>query len=451
MFKSFLKGCSFLVVTLFLLGFVALVLIGRSSNSGSETGGMSLLRKVTDFAASAFSGPGNETRQWKDRQGRTLNGALVAGSQEEALIRVLPANRIYRVPLSRLSEADGLYVREHKIDDSSFGDLYPELRNQWPQKIEGRQQAINLTPGENGKIWNSTHYEFRSDAPVDPKLAEGMAVTCEAIDFALKGAPLPLTWGRSSEKKRVVVLYHSDADFYQSGAQKNWGAYYNGLSNQVHVPLSALNTPKVQGMPSRYTLDKRNSYKIFVHEMVHQACVNLSALNLPAWVPEGTAELFSAMQTSPGYFNFTNHPVQIRRHLIEKLGGEEIWQMKELELPNLDRFLTLGLYGFNKTTAASPDGGYCEYSAALLLTEYFCFADGNSFRHYLEAVLTGVNQKTAMETHLMRGRTPGEIEGLIAARWKELGMTIRFVNNPQLREGQLKADVGIESKLSSPF
>ncbi|MBP6600975.1 MAG: hypothetical protein KA250_04170 [Verrucomicrobiales bacterium] len=429
MIRSFLKRCLLGAVAFFVLGFIALLILG-----------------IVD--SSKF---GTEVRQWADLEGRTLQGALVVGSPEEALLRVLPANRIYRVPLSRLSEPDRDYVRGHQMDHELFGDLYPGVKNQWPSKIEGRQQPINLTSSNQGKTWESTHYEFRSDVPVNPKVAEGIAVTCEAIDLALKDSPLPLTWGRSSDKKRVVILYHSDTDFYRSGAQDNWGAYYHTGTNQVHVPLSATRNEKPKGSYSRFTLDKRNSYKIFVHEMVHQACTSLSALRLPAWIPEGTAELYSALQTSPGFFNFVNHPVQIRRHLSERLGGGEILQVQEVELPNLDRFLTLGLNGFNNTTAASPNGGQCEYSAALLLTEYFCFEDGNSLRHYLEAVLTGVNPKNALEMHLLRGRTPHEIEGLIMNRWKKFGMALRFVKHPEIRIQQFTPDVGIGSKLSSPF
>lgn len=53
-------------------------------------------------------------------------------------------------------------------------------------------------------------------------------------------------------------------------------------------------------MPSQFSLRKRDDYRILVHELTHQASVSFLVLGLPAWVGEGTAEFYSAFQTSPG-------------------------------------------------------------------------------------------------------------------------------------------------------
>ena len=197
-------------------------------------------------------------------------------------------------------------------------------------------------------------------------------------------------------------------------------------------------------MPSQFSLRKRDDYRILVHELTHQASVSFLVLGLPAWVGEGTAELYSAFQTSPGQFTFFNQRALIRSYLNEQIGLENQVQFQSLPLPKLDKLLSLSLYQFNRQTEKSPRGGFCEYAAAMLVTESFCFADNNSMRAYLEAVFTGLFHKDAAELHLMRGRSPRQIEALIANPWQAMGLKLEFVENPNLENANFKGGVGID-------
>ena len=197
-------------------------------------------------------------------------------------------------------------------------------------------------------------------------------------------------------------------------------------------------------MPSQFSLRKRDDYRILAHELTHQASVSFLVLGLPAWVGEGTAELYSAFQTSPGQFTFFNQRALIRSYLNEQIGLKNQVQFQSLPLPKLDKFLSLSLYQVNRQTEKSPRGGFCEYAAAMLVIEYFCFADNNSMRAYLEAVFTGLSHKDAAERHLMRGRSPRQIEALIANQWQAMGLKLEFVENPNLENANFKGGVGID-------
>lgn len=383
-----------------------------------------------------------QERVWTDETGRELTGTLVAGSDTTALVRTVPAQHIYRIPLSRLSEEDRSYVRKRAKSSAEFDQIYPKVAKNWPQLVEGRRQPLNLKRDPDGIHWTTTSYIFKPDREIDEELARNLATTCEAVDVALMKSPLPLLWGRDREKKRVIKIYTSEADFMASGSQKNWGAYYVPVTNEVHVPLSSLtgtgNTPAY----SQFNLRKRDDYKILVHELVHQATVSFLVLGIPAWIGEGTAEIFSAMQTQPGQFNFQNHRTQIREYLNQQIDTEGLVQFKSLPLPRLENFLELDLRGFNRTTSASSDGGFCEYAASMILMEYFCFADGNSMKPYLEAVFSGLTPDKAAEAHLLRDRSPQELENLIIARWKEMGIDLYFTNKPKLQVEDIRRGLG---------
>lgn len=405
---------------------------------GGLSNWMEALRKIE--LNNAFS----PEREWTDVSGRKITGVLVSGTNETALVRVVPSQRLYRIPLSRLSTSDQEFVRSRASEADDFGAVYPPVPNQWPQRAEGRTRPLNLKEKPDGRGWTTTHYDFTTDGEVPPELAESLSVTCEAVDVAISSSPLPLLWGRDHNKKRSVFIYSSTAHFKASGAQENWGAYYVPHSNAVHVPLSVLTGARDPSLPSQFRLRKRDDYRILVHELTHQASVSYLVMGLPAWVGEGTAELFSAFQTSPGQFTFFNQRALIRQYLNEQIGLENQVQFESLPLPKLEKFLSLSLYQFNRQTAKSPQDGFCEYAAAMLVTEYFCFADENSMRAYLEAVFTGLPHADAAEVHLMRGRSPQQIEALIASRWQDMGLRLEFVENPNLEKAKFKGGVGIE-------
>ncbi len=438
--KTIFRGCFVLILLVLLTGGGLFYFLKRIPSSGGSDGVSSILETLRAIdLKKAF----NLEREWTDVSGRKLDGVLVSGTNETALIRVLPSQRLFRIPLERLSEPDQDFVRSRAKDLDAFDAEYPPVANHWPQRAEGRTRPLNLKRKPEGSGWTTTHYDFKTDSELSPELAEALAITCEAVDVAMSSSPLPLLWGRDHKKKRPVFIYSSLEKFKASGAQENWGAFYVPLTNAVHVPLSALTGVHDSSIPSQFSLRKRDDYRILVHELTHQASVGYLVLGMPAWVGEGTAELYSAFQTSPGQFTFFNQRSLIRRYLNEQIGFENQVQFMSLPLPKLDKFLSLSLHQFNRQTAKSPQGGFCEYAAALLVTEYFCFADNGAMRSYLEAVFTGLSPSDAAELHLMRGRSPQQIEALITELWQGMGLTLEFVENPDLNTANFKGGVGI--------
>ncbi len=428
MFRSFFKGC-FVIVALALIAIVGLYFYLKHDPDALER------IEVADFIEKTQSISWlkdlSPERVWTDVEGKTLTGVFIAGSNSEVIVRIKPSGRVYRIPLSRLSETDREYVSQKAIPAEVFRKTYPPTPDRWPQRVEGRRQPLNLQSSEGGRSWTSTHYEFESQDSLDPQLMEKLAMTCEAVDVALRQSPLPLLWGRDGEKRRLIKVYQTRESFLASGSQENWGAYYAPHTNIVHVPLESLTGRQPLAALDQFSLRRRDDYKIMVHELVHQASARYLKLGVPAWVAEGTAELYSAMQTSPGQFNFQNPQTQVRRYLSEQIDLSGRVRFTYLQLPRLDEFMKMGLFQFNKRTAASGTGGMNEYAAAMLLTEYFAFADQNALRPYLEAVFTRVPISDAMNKHLLRGRSPGEIENDLIKRWSAMNLDLEFTENPE--------------------
>lgn len=441
--RSIFKGCLFVLFLAFLAGSGGWYFVWKNPSSSDTEQRFTWVEGLRERIAEIF----REGREWTDVSGRKLDGVFISGTDETALIRVLSTQRIYRIPLSRLSEADQDFVRSRAREVDAFNEIYPPVASHWPQRVEGRTQPLNLKKKTDGSGWISTHYDFQTDSELEPELIEALATTCEAVDVVIRNSPLPLSWGRDPDKKRPIVIHASMSKFIASGAQEHWGAFYSVRSNEVHVPLVSLTGANKSAFSPRFQLRKRDTYQILVHELIHQASVGFLVLGVPAWVGEGTSELYSALQTSPGQFSFVNHRALIRRYLDEQInarnGVENVLRLRSLPLPQMDDFLSLNLSQYNRRTSESPNGGFCEYAAAMLLTEYFCFADNNSMRTYLEAVFTGLSPAEAAELHLMRGRSSQQIESLLAGRWADLGLTLRFVDNPNLESAFFQGELGL--------
>jgi len=131
---------------------------------------------------------------------------LVSGTKETALIRVLPSQRLYRIPLERLSAPDQEYARSSARDLDDFDAEYPPVANHWPQRAEGRTRPLNLKKKPDGSGWTTTHYDFTTDGELAPEMAEALAITCEAVDVAISSSPLPLLWGGTTGRSAPSIF-----------------------------------------------------------------------------------------------------------------------------------------------------------------------------------------------------------------------------------------------------
>ena len=62
----------------------------------------------------------------------------------------------------------------------------------------------------------------------------------------------------------------------------------------------------------------RENFNTTIDEIVHQAAALIGDPLFPAWVAEGLAEYFCAMQTTPGNLSFRNTTPQVRRSTRRK-------------------------------------------------------------------------------------------------------------------------------------
>lgn len=403
---------------------------------------------VQDIDVENVSKP--RARTWTDVDGREIDGFLISATQTDALVRVIPADRVYRIPRAKLSQKDQAVLDEW-IEGNPDGLPYPAVSSQWPNIVDGRTRDVPIQEAGEGKdyVWKTANYEIHSPSEVEEGTVESLGMICESIEGAIRSVPLPLTWGRPTTKKREIFLYPTRREYLETGAQPNWGGHFQPKTNQVHLVTEFLEDVDLRSFFGQYTLKKRNQYDLLVHEIVHQATLSIIAAQTPAWGTEGIAEYFAAMQNPPGRFRFNESQIAVRRHITDSLQFDGLIEVKSLPMPRLREFLYKSTPEFNIDTGDARDGGFCYYAAALVLVEYFCHGDGNSMRPFLEAVVTGADPASAVDTHLLRGRTPSEIETALSERWRSKGLALEFVSSPTLRLSNLEGGVGINSSLSN--
>ncbi|MAS95937.1 MAG: hypothetical protein CMO55_22255 [Verrucomicrobiales bacterium] len=388
-------------------------------------------------------------RTWTAQDGRQIEGHLVAATSEEALVRVIPAERVYRIPRERLSSDDQTFI-DGWLKYNNENLPYPRLPESWPRSIDGRNSKVPMHETRDGTdyVWKTEHYEIRSPEEVKTEILDSLAMICESIEGAISGVPLPLTWARPSTEKRHIFLYPSRMAYLETGAQPNWGGHYDPETNEVHLVTEFLEDVDVRSFFGQYTLKKRNQYDLFVHEIIHQATLSVIASEAPAWTTEGVAEYFTALQNPPGRFNFADPQLAARRHITDSLQFDGLIEVKTLPMPHLSTFLYEDTGEFNENTLNARDGGFCYYAAALVLFEYFTHGDGNSMRPFLEALVSGADLESAVDAHLLRGRSIEEVEEALATYWKRNGLEFEFTIAPTLRISDLQGEVGLDSALS---
>lgn len=395
-----------------------------------------------------FSG---EERDWTDVQGRTINGTLITANSKEALVRVSRNQRLYRIPREKLSGADNTFLTKW-VDQNPEADQYPPIPSFWPTFYDGRtvEHKIVRAPGKDDwTVYRTKNYEIRSDSNIDGEILNGFVLICESIDNAMRRLPLPLLWGREDDAERIVYIYENRKNYLNGGGMEHAAGHFDPETNEVHLRLDELTDVDMRRFFGQYTLKKRNQYNLIVHELVHQANYGLIATGGAAWLPEGLSEYMTAMQKPPGRFTFHKTQQAVREHITNSLAFDGLVEVETLRILNLSKFLSMPIQDFNKGSASSSGTAFSYYSGSLILTEFFCHGDDNSLRSFMEAVLTGVDEKEALETHLLRGRTKEQIQQLIIDRWKPNGLTIHFESNPRIQKGDFRGEVGLESAISS--
>ncbi len=324
----------------------------------------------------------------------------------------------------------------------------------WPSGYDGGNQVLLVEiPSPNGsKRWQSARYEFTVNGNVPETTVRSLALISESIDGACRAAPLPLMWGREQDERWKITIWPTRGQYENAGGLPGSGGCFFIGSGEVYISADNLVEEDLAGQVRGFDLAKRQRYKLLVHELVHQASIGVSLAPVPAWVPEGIAEYFSATQLAPGRFQFRKSHVAVRNHAIAILGLEGVADLDRYPLWSLEKFMDRRLYEWNRIVEKNPEfHGGLQYLQAVLVVEFFCGADspeGTRFRSYLESTLTGADPEEAAKAHLLAGRSYSALEAAMTHYWQKRGMVLEFKASPPIPRDKVRIGVGLENGLT---
>lgn len=396
-------------------------------------------------------------RTWVATDGRRIEAIATAADESSVQLRVLPAQTVFVVPLDRLSPEDREFVARWSASEANPSRPNVPPPSSWPVAFDGgaRVAVTETAEDQGGFRWESPRYELRSPGRVDFDLISALASVCESIDAVCRRAPLPLLWGRQRDERRVIVIHPTVEGYLKAGLIPNSAGCFEIATGTVHVCQPYLIEDDLMGLVQGYTLEKRAKYSVLVHELIHQATPGLTLGGFPAWVPEGIAEYFAAVQHAPGRFRFQNSHVAVRDYAVSRLGADGVVDLRVYRLWHLEQILgrPLGEWNQFNVRGGRSGQGLIQYLEALLLVDYFCQGDspqGRGFRAYLKAVLTGASTEEATRLHLLRGRSFADLERDVAAYWSQRGCSLAFEKSPKINLQDVRIGVGVQSRLSGP-
>ena len=181
-------------------------------------------------------GAGGRSRIWTDATGRTLEGELITATESEIILKVSSNDRIYRLPLQKLSTDDQTFVRT-ATGAMAGDDQYPHLPDRWPTTYDGRNSSASASPAATGSLnhWRTKSYDIRSTDELDEKTLRSLALICESIDGAVRSVPLPITWGRSPKARRVIQIYHTDEEYFAAGGPRELAGHFDPRNGSVRL------------------------------------------------------------------------------------------------------------------------------------------------------------------------------------------------------------------------
>ncbi len=422
---------------------VAESLTAIASTEGLDT--LESLKEGTLDQLGAGSGK-NTVREWSNSQGKKLNAVLITSDATDCLIRVVPSQRVFRVPIASLSQADRDYISAQA--DSKQWQMPEPGASKWPASHDWRNLARRYQVSQSEGRLDIGRYRIHC-GDADQERIEAITNICLSVDQAIKTVPLPLTWGKYSEGNRKPVFIHSsDAAYVAAGAPEGSAGFYNTRSGEVHINALQMEGLDLRQDIGQFRLAQRKKYTLLTHELVHQSTPAITHSKLPAWVIEGIAEYFSATQHIPGRFDYHHSQKLVEAYFSQNIEDTDgLVQIKNMRLWPLDTLMSRSMRQWNQVSSDSVGKshaqGIIQYNQALLLVEYFIHGDNNSFKPFLEAALTGVGYEEAVEKHLLRGQSYSQLQEKLTARWASQGVDLIFQGSPAILLKDFQLEVGL--------
>lgn len=378
-------------------------------------------------------------RTWSDRQGRKIEGKLVASDDREIVLR-LKSGKNVKIPIDRLSEADQEFLEngggpeeedEVEENEDTAEEKHPgPLENfdaPWPDSVHFKEdpevQVVEEDQVASRFVYESSNYRFICDVRLSKQVVKGFAVMFEATHDYCRALPLALSGGIRKDGKYNILLFEAKESYIKAGGPPDSAGVFISGRNEVLVPLVSLGVRKVG---SGYMLDRDKSNGTLIHEITHQLTPGpYYEEGAMGWFSEGIAEYTTATPYRNGKFkvksNFDDIVAYATAFGEEDTHGRGLGT--KIKAPALKEFLLMDYDDF------TGDNANFNYGFGLLLTTYFLHLDrdGDAARQksFLKALRAGDKGQAALDT-LMDGRSFEEMEVQISKAWKRKGVEIEF-------------------------
>lgn len=380
-------------------------------------------------------------RTWTDRQGRKVEGKLVASDDREIVLRLKDGKNV-TIPLHRLSDADLEFLENgEEPEEKDTAEVEKEmpagkkpaagpLENfdaPWPEDVHFKEDPEILVVAEDEAesrfVYESTNYRFICDVRLSRQVVKGFAVMFEATHDYCRALPLALSGGIRKNGKYNILLFETKDSYIEAGGPPDSAGVFISGRNEVMVPLVSLG---VREVGSGYMLDRDKSNGTLIHEITHQLTPHpYYAAGAMGWFSEGIAEYTTATRYRNGKFkvksNFDDLVSYATAFGEDNTDGRGLGT--EIKAPALRDFFLMDYDEF------TGDEANFNYGFGLLLTTYFLHLDGEGDaarkKSFLKALRAGEKGQDALDV-LMDGRSFEELEDEISKAWKRKGVEIEF-------------------------
>lgn len=289
----------------------------------------------------------------------------------------------------------------------------------WPAQMPPAQvnlQPAAADPGQPGVFaWNSGRFVIRSDVKLPNGVVRDFALVFEATRQALAAVPLGLEQpGRN--RPLPVLLCGSTESYRAGGGTVGSGGFFNGREMLILLPNLGI-------QPTVNALTAQHHKQLFVvrHEVSHQILSDWGWHTLPAWLNEGLPECVASWPYTSGRYSFQNFDSALRAYVTKWRKSSDRTPMRILAPSRL-----MGISRETWRAEVVAQGAYDHYNSAALLTHYFLRHDGKGDAAALAAYFADLRAGTpdAEAKHLLRGRTPQQLNTEIKALAKRLALEI---------------------------
>ena len=352
-------------------------------------------------------------RTWTTRDGQAFEAELAAADGLRATL--LPTGKPAVItPLASLTPDDAAWVRQWRGNWRN-PLIAPDSLPPWPAQAPAPVINLKASQEEGRFTWESPCFRITSDLRLPDNAIKDIARVFEATRAALIAMPLGLHAGGETSPY-AVSLFRDSGAYEKAGGPVGSGGYFDGRSRLMLVLLPNLGITETDGT---VRLDYTKNLFVLKHEATHQLIARWHD-RIPMWASEGIAEFVAALPYAQGIYTFQNLAPAMRRYLTKWRAARELQGLRLIPPATL-----MAMTAADWDDAVIKGGAYDLYDSSALLTYHFIQQQGGApLAGFLDALRSGADEAAAEQTHLLRGKTRGQLAADLQTLAKKIGVPL---------------------------